>query len=320
MSKKDNIGSDVVTLYTGDALEVLREMPDAFVDSVVTDPPYGKGDKLWKETDCDGNVVAWDADVPSATFWQEVLRVLKPGGYVFACGATRTYHRLASAIEDAGFEIRDQFQWLYATSLPKSRNLKGKWEGWGTAVKPAHEPICLARKPLIGTVEDNMQQYGTGALNIDGCRVGSPESKRAPGTRTYPAGKFVGGLAGGGIKQAAPHDGKARWPTNVLLDEYAANLLEQQKKGVSRFLYCAKPSKKERGEENDHPTVKPVALMRYLVRLVTPPGGLVLDPFLGSGTTAIAAISEGMRIIGIELIPRYMEIAKKRISYYVEAN
>jgi site-specific DNA-methyltransferase (adenine-specific) len=257
---------------------------------------------------------AWDNTgiAYDVTVWQQCLRVLKPGGHLVAFGGSRTYHRLAVAIEDAGFEIRDQIQWIYGSGFPKSHNLKDKYEGWGTALKPAHEPAVLARKPLCGTVAGNVMAWGVGALNIDGTRI----------------------------------DGESgRWPANVILDEDAATALDMQSGGgVSRFFYTAKASKSEReaglyyeewqpaggmqgrqdgslqGEPihraNHHPTVKPLSLMRYLVRLVTPPGGKVLDPFMGSGSTGCASILEGFDFVGIDITPEYVAIAQKRIDYY----
>jgi site-specific DNA-methyltransferase (adenine-specific) len=304
----------------------------------------------------------WDASgiAYDTTLWAECLRVLKPGGHLIAFGGTRTYHRMTVAIEDAGFEIRDSILWLYATGFPKSHNLDGDWKGWGTALKPAHEPAVLARKPLTGTVADNVLTWGTGALNIDGSRVGS-----SGGTQWVSDGaKGDDGQFGGGIK-----DGKiasinaGRWPANVILDEHAAEALDAQSGhsvskatprhngefksfskgknyahtahghddsgGASRFFYIAKASRAEReagldapaGERaNHHPTVKPITLMRHLVRLVTPKGGVVLDPFMGSGSTGCAAILEGMRFVGIDITAEYVDIAERRIQHYLNQN
>lgn len=267
----------------------------------------------------------------------ECLRVLKPGGHILSFGGTRTYHRMVCAIEDAGFEVRDSIHWIYGSGFPKSMNVSKaiaksrqedstEWEGWGTALKPAHEPIVLARKPLEGSVAKNVLKYGIGGLNIDNSRV---------------------------------TDG--RWPADVILDSEAGNSLDTQDgaNGASRFfkqvdwepdydvpfIYQAKANKKERnagveqlpavsapamgngigGKEHDpetatpkhnhHPTVKPVALMQYLIRLVTPPGGTVLDPFLGSGTTAVAVIHEGMNWIGVERSEEYVPIIKARVIH-----
>jgi len=375
--------ADLVTLHFGDCVDVMRAIPDASVDAIVTDPPYELGfmGKHW-----DGTGIAYSVDM-----WREALRVLKPGGHLAAFGGTRTYHRMACAIEDAGFEVRDCLAFMYGSGFPKSldvskaidkaagaeREIVGsrpsprrvgtedverwryrddlismtapatdaarQWEGWGTALTPACELIVLARKPLRGTVAANVLAYGTGALNVDGCRIGT----------------------------------EGRWPANVLLDEEAAAMLDAQvgdagggfgirgglrrsaddyglnatgetvgygdRGGPSRFFYTAKASRSEReagleafeksrrsdGREsehhtahlrtnarhNDHPTVKPVDLMRWLCRLVTPPGGVILDPFNGSGTTGMGALDEGFRYIGIEREQRYIEIARHRITH-----
>ena len=388
----------MIQLYQGDCLEVMKQIPDKSVDSIVTDPPYELGfmGKAWDNTGIANSV----------EMWAECLRVLKPGGHLLSFGGSRTYHRMACAIEDAGFEIRDQIMWLYGSGFPKSldvskaidraigveREVVGQvvrgdvqkakasgvtmaaadanknnsaifgygvenittpatdaarqWNGWGTALKPAHEPICLARKPLEGTVAANVLKWGTGALNIDGCRIATDDA-------------LVGG-SGGLLSHVRdvkdyPEDNSyspstlGRWPANIIHDgsdevvcvfpqtssgamkreveayegESNTNFLRgrsgpQNQHGdsgsASRFFYCAKTSKKERGEGNTHPTVKPLALMSYLVRLVTPPNGVVLDPFLGSGSTGKAALEEKMNFIGIEKDPDYFQIAKKRIE------
>ena len=332
-------------LHLGDCLETLRAMPDSSVDSIVTDPPYGLS-FMGKR---------WDYDVPSVEIWAECLRVLKPGGHLLAFAGTRTQHRMAVRIEDAGFEIRDLIMWCYGSGFPKSLDVSkaidrsagaerevtregqtkapedaGKfdsapstarerrdepateaarqWQGWGTALKPALEPITVARKPLIGTVASNVLEWGTGALNIDGCRVpgeGNKTFNRDAGERPrdqYRTGTTVGA--------AVPTDA-GRWPANLCHDgsEPADRLGE-----AARFFYCATASRKDRGEGNTHPTVKPTELMRYLCRLVTPPGGTVLDPFMGSGSTGKAAMREGFRFIGCEMSPEYLEIARARIE------
>lgn len=284
---------------------------------------------------------------------REALRVLKPGGHMLVCGGTRTYHRMAAGIEDAGFEIRDCLVWLYGSGFPKSLNLDGPWEGWGTALKPAHEPIVVARKPLAGTVAQNVAAFGTGVLNIDGCRIGPGHADGAgrDGEASAEA-RYAdrGAVAFAATPGPRGGDPSGRWPANVLLDEEAAAMLDEQtgeltsnsgepfhrntdktrhtygrfegtreeqgygdSGGASRFFYCAKASRAERGQANSHPTVKPVALMRWLVRLVCPPGGLVLDPFTGSGTTGIAATREGMGFIGLERDASYVDIARRRI-------
>lgn len=324
----------------------------------------------------------------------ECLRVLKPGGHLLSFGGTRTYHRLGCGVEDAGFEIRDcMLYWGFGSGFPKSHNLNGDWEGWGTALKPGYEPIVVARKPLTGTVAANVLAHGTGALNIDGCRIeGVPPTgyPNGPGGKShhYSSDKRSTEVRPG------PWEGHTigRWPANVILDEAAGALLDAQtgtltsgaraagayggigsgpiygtgavtplgevlgdSGGASRFFYCAKVSRAERNAglkgfpltksaddgygsiqtptldrstprenwdphktANNHPTVKPIDLMRWLVRLVTPPGGLVLDPFLGSGTTGIAAALEGMRFVGIEREADYMRIAEARIAFWAE--
>jgi site-specific DNA-methyltransferase (adenine-specific) len=336
-------------LHQGDCRDILKTLPTNSIDSVVTDPPYELGfmGKKWDNTG-----IAYDTSM-----WAEVLRVLKPGGHLLAFGGTRTYHRMAVAIEDAGFEIRDSIHWIYGSGFPKSLDLSKaidktndeRWEGWGTALKPAHEPIVVARKPLIGTVAANVLEYGTGAINIDGCRIGDPPGrwpanvihdgsdeitamfpeagnkwKRNYGEEDYKGRQYNGGTFGGG--------------------GYIGNSTYADSGSAARFFYAAKASRAERnagldklpqrdvhrygagiGEGKDpnapardtnfHPTVKPLALMRYLLKLVTPPNGITLDPFAGSGTTLAAAIHEGFNSIGIELTPEYHPIIQARIQH-----
>ena len=380
-------------------------------------------------------------------YWQEALRVLKPGGHLLSFGGSRTYHRMACAIEDAGFEIRDQIMWVYGSGFPKSLNV-GKaidkaagverervpfsggiapgsfnygggqsvtvkdgtryadapatpeakqWEGWGTALKPAHEPIVVARKPLDGTVANNVLAYGTGAMNIDGCRVETDDGYEKQWDKPIrtnigaPSGSFIstGEQHTISIAQNKP---SGRWPANFIHDgsdevlelfpnakggtwnttkgarhfnndgnptEYKTSKQDISSGSAARFFYCAKANKKERNaglegfpekqigvkgnglartcgtcgtsvldgcdcpdrtfnnpaRQNHHPTVKPVALMRYLVRLVTPPNGIVFDPFLGSGTTAVAAILEGFEWSGCEITPEYLPIIEGRVAW-----
>lgn len=353
-----------VTLYWGDCRTIVGELPAASVDAVVTDPPYELGfmGKGW-----DGSGVAYDTDL-----WREALRVLKPGGHLLAFGGTRTWHRLAVAIEDAGFEVRDSIAWMYGSGFPKSldvskaidkaagaeRVLSGdrgaaacqyldkgedcnghfdngtltvkhqlptapatpaaqQWQGWGTALKPAFEPIVVARKPLIGTVAENVLTHGTGALNIDGARIGieeriNPSSKNKV-TDTVP---FAVGL------ETAGRLATGRWPANVILDEsQAAELDIRADELPARFFYVPKANSSERPRHGEvaHPTVKPLALMRYLVKLVTPPGGTVLEPFAGSGTTLEACLIEGFNVIGIELTEDYLPLIVQRLSKPIEA-
>jgi DNA modification methylase len=424
-----------VQIINGDCLLELKKLPENSVDSIVTDPPYGLSFMGKK----------WDYDVPSIEIWAECLRVLKPGGHLLAFAGTRTQHRMAVRIEDAGFEIRDMIAWAYGSGFPKSldvskaidkmdasearrerklkftewmrgtgisparideitgtnmgghyttsasqpavatrelfemlrthfccevpewvekivdertvesenfkkrnviewvemsdmgiarpacsysaQNLDGvprkeveitesfteasrQWQGWGTALKPAMEPITVARKPLIGTVAENVLTHGTGALNIDGCRVvtegGTRKESSEKKSETRSFGSYLNEQAG----QLVP--GMGRWPANIIHDggvECIDALGE-----ASRFFYCPKASTADRGNGNIHPTVKPTDLMRYLCKLVTPPGGTVLDPFMGSGSTGRGAKIEWFHFIGIELDPEYCKIAEARIN------
>jgi len=332
-------------LHLGDCLEVMKTMEDNSVDSIVTDPPYGLSAARNSGKSSKGGFIGkeWDYDVPSVEIWREALRVLKPGGHLLAFSGTRTYHRMVVNIEDAGFEIRDSIVcWLYFNGFPKSHNIskaidkrdeeiyaldsdKAKeWDGWGTALKPAHEPVCVARKPLIGTVVENVLEYGTGALNIDGCRIEyDPESyernkkasEKAPKEHEKAVWKDTGHK-----KRVDVFSPKGRWPSNVIMDEVAGAIFDGLG-GGSRFFYCPKVSQAERNagfdeKENNHPTVKPVDLMKYLCRLITPPNGTVLDPFMGSGSTGIAACMENFDFIGIDMEEEYVEIARHRIAHW----
>jgi DNA modification methylase len=465
---------DAVTLYHGDCRAVMASLGAATVDAIVTDPPYELGfmGKRW-----DASGIAYDAEM-----WQSAYRVLKPGGHLLAFGGTRTWHRLAVAIEDAGFEVRDSIAWMYGSGFPKSLDVskaidkkrddsaegaavgawlksqriaagfkqqevaalwpsvtggltgcvanwetigkvptwdqwlmlkefigfgddmdaevwrlngrKGKpgeawgerevigqyetdmgglggerlgqkggditapatpaaqqWQGWGTALKPAFEPIVVARKPLDGTVAENVLTHGTGALNIDGCRIAG-DVPSVPQPNIARDNYTVGGSNGrNGQMSSAP---LGRWPANVILDESQAAELDRQSGvsssaqarvakplqrqdnnifgkglgsldpsnthndtgGASRFFYVPKANKRERPRDGDtaHPTVKPLALMRYLVKLVTPPGGTVLEPFAGSGTTAEACVLEGFRCIAIEMTDDYLPLIIQRLE------
>lgn len=356
-----------VRILIGDMRERLAELPDASVDSCVCDPPYhltsivkrfgatnaapakvGKtgayerASRGFMGQTWDGGDVAF---VPET--WAEVLRVLKPGAHLVAFSGTRTYHRMACAIEDAGFEIRDQLAWCYGSGFPKSHNQPG---GWGTALKPAWEPIALARKPLQGTVAGNIALHGTGALNIDGCRIETTEADTKDIGREINRNVRVGGVgykmnvteAETGVQVVRP---EGRWPANIIHDGSeevlagfpdADGAVSNGRKGAigvfknglgnaeqspgyadsgsaARFFYCAKATTDERGEGNNHPTVKPIELMRWLCRLITPVGGTVLDPFCGSGSTLVAADMEQFSAIGCELSPDYAAIAERRV-------
>lgn len=370
--------SDEVTLHHGDCLDVLAALPDASVDSVVTDPPYGLEfmGREWdgadgfrrslNKADVGRESVFGRASRTSPEYragglfqewceaWaRECLRILKPGGHMLAFGGTRTWHRLAVAVEDAGFEVRDSMAWMYGSGFPKSMNVG---DGLGTALKPAFEPIVMARKPLIGTVAANLAEHGTGALNIDASRIPSSDSQlSAKYASVQNAGSRANTVYGTDTRSregSAPHEG-GRFPTNVILDERQATELDAQSGttrscartvnrntafgvmnddgwspsaqtfeayddvgGASRFFYTAKADSAERPVVDGiaHPTVKPLDLMRYLVRLVTPKGGVVLEPFAGSGTTLEAAVLEGFRAIGIEREADYIPLITKRLD------
>lgn len=404
-----------IDLRLGDCLEVLKTIPDNSIDAVVTDPPYGLSFMGKK----------WDYDVPSVEIWTECLRVLKPGGHLLSFAGSRTYHRMAVRIEDAGFEIRDQIMWVYGSGFPKSYNIgkaidkmegnerevlgtkadfsmdgakrnpnnhrevgeaareiqheygykqgwdapvtKGNsdWEGWGTALKPAHEPIVMARKPLSEkSIAENVLKHGTGGINIDGSRIEMKDKENINFNRPRVREKkdWVYDL---GITWEDPnikeYNESGRFPANIIFDEEAGQLLDEQSDKASRFFYCAKAAKKDRNEGldnftpktdrqkghgidricgicgtsmlkpqdcnceepdwitppklNHHPTVKPTDLMRYLINLVTPPNGTILDPFMGSGSTGKAAVRCGLNFIGIEKEQEYMDIASARIEH-----
>jgi len=422
-------------LHYGDCLEVLRTLPDNSVDAVVTDPPYGLSFMGKK----------WDYDVPSEDIWCECLRVLKPGGHLLAFAGTRTQHRMAVRIEDAGFEIRDMIAWVYGSGFPKSldvskaidkrggsvagfeqfrdavraamkrngvsraqlqaalgnymlshyltagsqpavpnlrdyriirdtvqlgpefdalfndeaeRDVVGQqaatrlavapgqdndrsnttlaitapatpeaqqWAGWGTALKPALEPITVARKPFAGTVANNVLTWGTGAVNVDGSRIPTKGDNpgRWPANLIHDGSEEVVGLFpsphGAGSARQDPgggtFDGGKGWGN---IGKGSKGFRVGDSGSAARFFYCAKASKGDRGHGNNHPTVKPTDLMRYLCRLVTPPGGVVLDPFTGSGSTGKGAILEGFRFVGIEREAEYIDIARARIQHAVD--
>jgi len=417
-------------IKVGNCIDLMSELPDCSIDAIVTDPPYELGfmGKSW-----DASGIAYNVEV-----WRQCLRILKPGGHMLAFGGSRTYHRLACAVEDAGFEIRDQIMWVYGSGFPKSldvakaldkhfgkerevvgyadphdprtamaRSIYGakiqdgpgrgnpitvpasdeakEWDGWGTALKPAHEPIVVARRPFDGTVAENILRWSTGAINIDACRVEfvSDEDKKEStdknqhedfGTEPMTNNTVYGDYS---MVKPANYNPPGRWPANFIHDgsDEVLELFPDSKGGAypsrrgnavatsfasgqeteggfrkmgddgsaARFFYCAKASTAERNaglegmpkkkadtrsdvaagiwkdmsapHQNHHPTVKPVSLMRYLIRLVTHPDGVVLDPFLGSGTTAVAAIHENVKWVGFEVNPEYANIADKRTRH-----
>lgn len=364
-----------VLIHQGDCREVLKTLPADSLDSCVTDPPYhltsivkrfGKPGSAPAKSDgatgvygraaagfmgkqWDGGDVAFDP----AT-WEAVGRVLKPGAHLVAFGGTRTFHRMAVAIEDAGFELRDTLMWVYGQGFPKSHNQDGEWEGWGTALKPAWEPIILARKPLAGTVAQNLAAHRTGAINIGGTLVGG-EGGRWPANLLHDGSDDVvecfpnaPGAQGAVGPQYKPKQGTA------VFGDYGPRPFVAPRGdsgSAARFFYCAKAARADRDDglagfdkkpllwsagtqnpgsfqsagtdksaRNPHPTVKPTELMRWLCRLVTPPGGTVLDPFTGSGSTGRGAVLEGFDFVGVEREDEYVPIARARIAACVPAD
>lgn len=397
------LGEREYYLFAGDNRVLMANMGDNTVDAVVTDGPYelvsirkrfGPGCAP-QQFGTDGAYAraargfmgqTWDGTgiVNDPAFWAEVLRVLKPGGWLLSFGGTRTYHRMACAVEDAGFEIRDMLEWLYGSGFPKGSVV----DGWGPALKPGHEPICMARKPFKGSIANCRAAWGTGALNIDGCRIpfadeaDEREAKDKNQHGAFGSGAMTNVVYGRFDKDRDNYDAPGRFPANVLHDgswEVLAGFPETDARGggektrsaapgvvgfgaaggqqkivrndsgnAARFFYCAKASKRDRDEgcdnlppmpagmasensgqhitrrdegyevaqrANGHPTVKPVALMQWLVRLVTPPRGIVFDPFTGSGSTGKAAMLEGFRFVGAEMTPEYVPIAQARIEW-----
>jgi DNA modification methylase len=303
-------------LIEGDDMAALAKLPDNSIDAVVTDPPYGLGfhNEAWDGAGKAGEKLAGGESFAAWTrVWAaECRRVLKPGGHMLTFGSPRTFHRLTGGVEDAGLEIRDALLWLYTQSTPKARKLPG---GLAPLLKPAYEPILLTRKPLVGTTPRNIEEWGTGALNIEASRVNG----------YWPANLMLShapSCTEAGCTQGCPAE---------LLDATRPDLRP------SRLFFSAKASKPEREtgceelplqsdllyshpavrlRRNIHPTVKPIALMRWLVALVTPPGGVVLDPFAGSATTGIAAVMEERTFLGVEREPRYIDIACARLTHW----
>ena len=307
------------TLFNGNNMDALKSLPDNSIDSIVTDPPYGLSFMGKK----------WDHDVPSVEFWKEIFRVLKPGGHVLSFGGTRTYHRMVVNIEDAGFEIRDQIMWIYGSGFPKSHDLgkstkkmgveTSQWDGWGTGLKPANEPICVARKPISEkNIAENVMKHGTGGLNIGESKIGNEVRTVPVHSNDLKDDKTLFGLHKT-IQHERVETTEGRFPSNVIVDDSIGQSMGEQ----GKFFYSPKASKKEKSlgmqegkSQNIHPTVKPVDLMRYLIKLVTPKGGVVLDPFMGSGSTGIATMIEGFNFVGMEMDPDYFQIAKKRIENF----
>ena len=388
--------TEPIILY-GNNIDLLRELPDNSIDSIVTDPPYELGfmGKQWDNTG-----IAYSVEL-----WAECLRVLKHGGHLLSFSGSRTYHRMVVAIEDAGFEIRDQIMWVYGSGFPKSLNIskaidkaagaerevvghsnvnvykdnknhkfyvqgegnpeygKGEitapntieaqqWAGWGTALKPAHEPIVMARKSIQGTVANNVLKHGVGGINIDGCRVKTEEVFTDLPNRAWAniqgqsyAESNHNHRDGSNAEAIEKLNDLGRFPANFIHDgsDEVLALLDD----AARFFYCAKANKSERNagldtletvvagdmtgrsngsmgsitmNKNHHPTVKPLALMRYLVKLVTPINGTVLDPFAGSGSTLVACVLEGFKSVGIEITADYLPIINGRVQWAIKQN
>jgi len=315
--------TEVNTVYCKDLVEFSNEC-DLQVDSVVTDPPYGIG-YLNKEWDSYQDCVSFRTET-----WESVSKILKPGGHILIFGASRTFHRLVCAVEDSSLRIKDQLMWLYGQGMPKSHNIGKKlpeWEGWGTGLKPCYEPILLAQKPISEkSIVKNIEKHGVGGINIDDSRVGG-EKGRWPGNVLHDGSDEV-------EEEFAKFGERGNnWSKNYGVEDYQGR---QYKGGVfggggfighttysdkgtaSRFFYSVKSSVKERTHdrtiENDHPTVKNLELMKYLVTLVTPKNGIVYDPFTGSGTTLLAAKELGYNFIGTEIDEHYVDITKQRLK------
>jgi len=275
-----------INFKEGSCLDVLKDYPDNSFDSCITDPPYGMG------------MEDWDHTVPGKEFWDEINRVLKPGAFCLSFCSPHLYHRLACAVEDATFEIKDQIMWMITTKMPLKNRLK-----------QVHEPIAVAQKRFKGSIKTNFEKWGVGLIDTQNTRVpwdGKPPTGWVKGghqRRTFGKdGKTTGTQKEFGKEDANP---KGRYPSNII----GTTLPEHQK-----YFYAPRVTRKERGEYNNHPTPKPVALMQYLIKLYTPEGGTVLDPFCGSGSTAIAAMLEERKFLGIDLDPNYIDIAKRRVE------
>ena len=333
-------------VINGNNIDILKEYPDNHFDSIVTDPPYGIAflGKDWdskKATETTSKLVALQnlpsgmkhtslADDLEFQYWMrdvfvECNRVLKPGGHLLAFSAARTYHHMAMAAQTAGFEIRDQLQWIYGSGFPKAqdigkaidkRGVENDFHGWKTALKPAHEPIVMARKPFKGSAIDNVLEHGVGALNIDESRVGDEEITRYPSNVIGEIPDYQKYFYCPKVSRRERHIGFDELPETELLNnptEMHKHPLWDPSIGKNPHRLMAK-IREHNKIANNHPTVKPVELMKYLIKLVTPAGGRVLDPFNGSGSTGMAAVELGYEYVGCELDPDYVEIANKRIA------
>jgi len=386
-------------IYNGNCLEIMKEIPSETYTSIITDPPYAL-EFLGKD---------WDKTIPDSRYWKEALRIVKPGGFIFAFGGSRTFHRLCVAIEDAGWEIRDMMMWVYGSGMPKSHNISAKIDehlgaerskitipanmvrnqkavgggkgdeqgsrpfirkaqergyhekdsdtpvtqqakdfyGYGTGLRPSHEPIIIAMKPVDKTYHNNALTHGIAGLNIEATRIGNDtisvnHNKGDSFSQSYKA-------TGNNPTFSHTTQHKGRWPSNVVFDPVAAKQLDKQSGlskssghtresgksalfgsakrtvktsghagfgGASRFFYVAKPTSKEKGKFNDHPTVKPLQLMRYLIMMVSQPNKAtkILDPFCGSGSTLVAAEQVGVECDGIEQNKHYIDIIESRLE------
>ena len=275
-------------IQCGDNAKLLTELEDNTVDACITDPPYGM------------SMEHWDKTVPPVETWKEVLRVLKPGAFCLSFCSPQLYHRMASNIEDAGFIIQDQIMWMVTTKMPKKNRLK-----------PAHEPIAVAQKPFKGSIKYNTEKWGVGTINIEGNRTpwdGEPPTGWIKGGKDRRAwGKEVKKAGEGAQKKLGTVDAnpEGRWPSNIIGE------VEQEHQ---KYFYAPRATRKERGEDNDHPTPKPIALMRHLIKVYSPENSTILDPYNGSGTTGIAALEENRKYIGMELDRHYCNVSKKRIK------
>ena len=276
----------VYKLVQGDSLEVLKTLKDNSIDNCITDPPYGMG------------MEHWDFAVPTKDIWLEVKRVLKPGGFCLSFCSPQLYHRMATAVDDAGFDIKDQIMWMITTKMPKKNRLK-----------QAHEPIVVAQKPFKGSIKANFEEWGVGQIDVTNTRV--PWDGKPP----------TGWVKGGMQRRTFGKDGKTTGTQKEFGKEdanpagrYPSNIIGEVQKEHQKYFYAPRVTRKERGEYNDHPTPKPISLMSYLVKVYCPPDTIVLDPFCGSGSTGIGAILEGRHFIGIDLEQKYINISERRIQ------